>query len=78
MKCPLYVVRLSSKSAAQVVADKRSAGAVVFGEPTAAALVTSGAQYWNGPWSHGAAHVTSPPLRPDTDTPHILMDMLAR
>ena len=38
--CPLYVVHVMSKRAAQVVAYHRRHGAVIFGEPIAAGLAT--------------------------------------
>ena len=78
MDCPLYVVRVSGASGAAIIAAKRRQGAVVYGEVTAAAVATDGTQYSNGTWRHQAAHVTSPPLRPDPLTPDVLLDMLAR
>ena len=76
--CPLYLVRVTGCGAAHMIAEKRRQGAVVYGEVTAAALATDGTQYRNGSWRHAAAHVTSPPLRPDPETPNALLDLLVR
>lgn len=53
-------------------------GKVVFGEVVTAALAVDGSQYFNKSWRHAAAHVSSPPLRPDSTTPDYLADLLAK
>lgn len=78
--CPLYVVHVMSISAAEEVmrARERWGSRFIFGETLAAALGTSGEEYYNKCWHHAAAHVLSPPLRPKKETREILMKMLAR
>ena len=76
--CPLYLLHVTSQTAADEVSAARRRGHVVYGEVTAAALGTDGTHYWNRCWRHAAAHVTVPPLRPDQETPARLADLLAR
>ncbi|XP_050069222.1 dihydropyrimidinase isoform X1 [Anopheles maculipalpis] len=78
--CPLYVVHVMSKSAGiEVARARRRYNAVgIFGETLAAALGTDGTHYHDKCWHHAAAHVLSPPLRPDPTTPEFMMKLLAQ
>ncbi|KAI6175942.1 hypothetical protein M3Y97_00745400 [Aphelenchoides bicaudatus] len=75
--CPLYVVHVMSKLAANVIAQHRQNGTVVFGEPIAAGLACTGDVYYDADWTKAAFHVLSPPLSRDPNTPGALMDLLA-
>ncbi|PBC28077.1 Dihydropyrimidinase [Apis cerana cerana] len=77
VNCPLYVVHVMSRSAAEAVDAARKRGSCIFGETLAAAIGTDGTNYAHKCWKHAAAHVLSPPLRPDPDTPRALLNMLA-
>lgn len=73
-----------SKSAAEVLANhraeqvKQTGHTNIFGETLAAAVGT----HWDtnklACWHDAAAHVLSPPLRSDPNTPSYLLNMLAR
>lgn len=78
VNCPLYVVHVMSRSAAEAVDAARKRGNCIFGETLAAAIGTDGTNYAHKCWKHAAAHVLSPPLRPDPDTPRALLNMLAK
>ncbi|XP_043253474.1 dihydropyrimidinase isoform X2 [Colletes gigas] len=78
VNCPLYVVHVMSRSAAEALIAARVNGVCVFGETLAAAVGTDGTNYAHKCWRHAAGHVLSPPLRPDPDTPKILLNMLAK
>lgn len=67
-----------SRSAAEAVDAARKRGSCIFGETLAAAIGTDGTNYAHKCWKHAAAHVLSPPLRPDPDTPRALLNMLAK
>lgn len=80
----MYVVHIMSKQAAEVLAKHRSnqmklnGSTKIFGETLAASVGT----HWDDKkltsWTDAAAHVLSPPLRSDPNTPSFLMNMLAR
>ncbi|XP_020290644.1 dihydropyrimidinase isoform X4 [Pseudomyrmex gracilis] len=76
VNCPLYVVHVMSRSAAEQVEAARKRGACVFGETLAAAIGTDGTNYWHKCWKHAAGHIISPPLRPDPETPMVLLNKL--
>jgi hypothetical protein len=79
-QCPLYVVHVMSKSAGTELARARHryGNVGIYGETLAAALGTDGTNYTHQCWHHAACHVLSPPLRPDTETPKFLMNLLAQ
>ncbi|XP_050426031.1 dihydropyrimidinase isoform X2 [Adelges cooleyi] len=81
---PLYVVHVMSKSASEVLTKhrknqlQRSGKTNIYGETLAAAVGT----HWDSTkmkcWHDAAAHVLSPPLREDPNTPSFLLEMLAK
>ncbi|KAH8346226.1 hypothetical protein KR067_012750 [Drosophila pandora] len=77
--CPLYVVHVMSKSAGIELARARHRyrGRYIMGETLAAALGTDATCCQHLGFDHEAAHVLSPPLRPDKTTPEFLMKLLA-
>lgn len=77
LDCPLYVVHVMSKTAADIIINWRNQGLVVFGEPIAASLACDGTHYYHRCWRHAAGYVLSPPLREDITTPDYLMQLLA-
>lgn len=80
---PLYVVHVMSKSAAEILAKHRdeqiklNGNTKIFGETLAAAVGTHWDENKLTCWHDAAAHVLSPPLRSDPNTPYFLLNMLA-
>lgn len=77
VNCPLYVVHVMSRSAADVLASARNRGCLVFGEAITAGFGTDGSHYFDRNWRVAAAHVLSPPLRTDQTTSEHLINLLA-
>lgn len=75
--CPVMIAHVMSKSAAKVIVDERARNSSLFGETLGASLGSDGTHYYNKCWRHAAAHVMSPPLRPDKSTPEFLFGCLA-
>lgn len=75
--CPVMIAHVMSKSAAKVIVDERTRNSSLFGETLGASIGTDGTHYYNRCWRHAAAHVMSPPLRADRDTPSFLLGALA-
>ena len=75
--CPIMVAHVMSKSSVKVIAEERTRNSSLFGETLAASIGTDGTHYYNKCWRHAAAHVMSPPLRPDKSTPECLFGALA-
>ena len=59
-------------------ARQRYSNIGIYGETLAAALGTDGTHYFHKCWHHAAAHILSPPLRPDPTTPEFMMRLLAQ
>ncbi|XP_023954836.2 dihydropyrimidinase isoform X2 [Bicyclus anynana] len=78
MNAPLYIVHMMSKSAVDALRNARlRQRRAIIGETLAATVGTDGMHYTNACFRHAAAHVLSPPLRPDPDTPEAIIKALA-
>ncbi|XP_050313240.1 dihydropyrimidinase isoform X1 [Anthonomus grandis grandis] len=76
--CPLYVVHVMSKQAAQALAAARDSGTLVYGETLVASICKDGSQCKHQCFQHAAGHILSPPLRSDPTTPLALLNSLAQ
>ena len=72
VKCPLYVTRVSSISAADAIKNRKPKGQKVYGETLSAALGVSGKANKKSP-----LFVTSPPIRFNQETKSHLFTLLA-
>lgn len=72
VKCPLYVTRVSSMSAADAIKNRKPKGQKVYGETLASALGISGKANKKSP-----LFVTSPPIRFNQETKSHLFTLLA-
>lgn len=59
-------------------ARQRYNGVGIYGETLAATLGTDGTNCKHQCFCHAAAHILSPPLRSDTETPLFMMKLLAQ
>lgn len=75
--CPVMVAHVMSKSSAKIIAEERLGNSSLFGETVASAIATDGSHVFHRCWTHAAAHVMSPPLRPDASTGSYLLGALA-
>lgn len=73
-KCPIYVTRVTSKSAAQAISRARLQGVNVFGETLASSI---GCALADVKPENALYYVTSPPIRRDSETPRSLLKSLA-
>jgi len=75
--CPVYIVHVNSKSAAEAIGDARRRGTLVFGEAIAAGVGCDGSHYFDKDWRQAAGFVMSPPLRNDPFTRDAIVQLLA-
>ena len=76
--CPVYVVHVTSKAAARVVAAGKQERKLVFAEAVTAGIAGDGRQYFDRCWEHAAAHVLTPPMRTDADFNDFLVSLVAK
>ncbi|XP_061724831.1 dihydropyrimidinase [Cydia pomonella] len=75
---PPYTVHMMSKSAVRALQQARARQRQpLYGETLAATVGTDGSHYRNACFRHAAAHVLSPPLRPDASTAPAVVEALA-
>ncbi|KAK0074485.1 hypothetical protein PV325_008277 [Microctonus aethiopoides] len=72
------MIKLSTKSAADVISAKRGDGYVLFGESIAASVGIDGSAQYGNDMNKGRLCIMSPPLRPDPTTPIDLIEKLAQ
>ncbi|KAH1029609.1 hypothetical protein HUJ05_002816 [Dendroctonus ponderosae] len=76
--CPLYVVHVMSKQAAEVISLARKNNIQVYGEALVAGLSKDGSHCTHNSFQYSAGHILSPPLRSDPSTPLALLNFLAQ
>ncbi|XP_076262565.1 collapsin Response Mediator Protein isoform X1 [Rhynchophorus ferrugineus] len=76
--CPLYIVHVMSKQAAETVCQARARGTQVYGETLVAAIGSDGTHCSHANFHYSAGHILSPPLRSDRSTPLAIMNFLAQ
>ncbi|UXI17825.1 Pyruvate dehydrogenase lipoamide kinase [Sarcoptes scabiei] len=77
INCPIFIAHVNCKMGADVIAQFRNRGCIVYAEVITAGIGSDGTHYFHKCWQHAAAHVMSPPLRPDKTTSPHLIDLLA-